>query len=110
MKKLMILSLMGAASLSANAFEASELYGTWCFYEQEAAGNTVEEKVTIKLNEDGTYKWSDTFWKQEGKWSLSENKLIMSDVGAHKLKSVTSDRIEMTRGSIMRLKKGSCKY
>ena len=108
MKKLISLCIFATISTSVSAFESKDLNGTWCFYEQEGAGNTVEEKVTITLNEDGTYKWSDVFWKQDGTWSVEDNKLIMSDVGSHKLVTVTADKVEMTRGSTMRMRKGSC--
>jgi hypothetical protein len=109
MKKLIAIAMMSTVSLTANAYQASDLYGTWCFYEQEYEGNTFPEKVTIVLNKDGTYKWLGVFWKQDGTWSVSENKLIMTDVGTHKLKSVTSEKVEMLRLTIMKMKKGACK-
>jgi len=107
-KTLILSSVLAAASTSTFAFDAAQLNGTWCFYEQEAAGNTVEEKVTITLNGDGTYKWSDLFWKQDGTWSVDNNVLAMSNVGSHKLISVTADKVEMRRGSTMKMRKGPC--
>ncbi|WP_444894177.1 hypothetical protein ACJJIE_07710 [Microbulbifer sp. TRSA001] len=91
----------------ANAFEAAELNGTWSFYEQDAAGNVVSKKVTITLNKDGSYHWVDNFWRQNGTWSVEENRLMMSNVGSHKLISITADEVEMKRGSTMGMRKGS---
>lgn len=108
MRNLLLFTLLFTTSLTAWAYDAEQLEGSWCFYEQEGSGNIVEEKVTIVLSQDGTYTWSDVFWKQNGKWSVSEDKLIMSDVGSHSLVAVTADKVEMTRGSTMRMRKGVC--
>lgn len=90
-------------------FKSSQLYGTWCFYEQEALGNVVKDNITIKLNKDGTYHWSDIRgWDQDGTWSLTDNKLKMSFVGTHDLVSVTANKIEMIRYSTMRMRRGAC--
>ncbi|AWF80338.1 hypothetical protein BTJ40_05680 [Microbulbifer sp. A4B17] len=108
MRKIFLASIIAAASQVTNAYEANELKGTWCFYEQEAAGNVAAENVTITLQKDGSYKWVDSFWKQDGTWSVEDNKLIMSNVGSHKLLSVTPSNVEMVRGSTMRMRKGPC--
>ena len=106
------LTLLIAASFvpfSAHAYEAEDLVGVWCFYEQEAVGNKIRERVTITLREDGSYYWSDTLWKQEGSWSVEDNSLVMSSIGSHKLVSVTKNNVEMVRLSTMRMRNGPCR-
>ncbi|WP_413664736.1 hypothetical protein ACJJIQ_01795 [Microbulbifer sp. ANSA003] len=108
MKKIVLAIIIASTSQVTNAYEANELNGAWCFYEQEAAGNVAAENVTITFKKDGSYKWVDSFWKQDGTWSVEDDKLIMSNVGTHKLLSVTPSKVEMVRGSTMRMRKGPC--
>ena len=101
------LTLM-SVSQTGFTMEADKLVGTWCFYEQQAVGNTVQEQVTITLNADGTYQWRDPMWHQDGDWQLEEAVLSMSMVGRHYLLDVQANHIEMERGSLMRMRRGAC--
>lgn len=109
MKAIILFSLMSVFSLNAYAFQEKQLYGTWCFYEQEGFDTIVKESVTITFKRNGTYKWSEKSWSQTGQWAVSDNRLIMSNVGVHQLVSVSSHNIEMTRMTTMRMKKGLCR-
>lgn len=111
MQKILSATLLASATLAlpAHAYQASQLHGTWCFYEQSAAGNSVPEQVTITLKGDGSYQWSEPAWKQQGSWKLDGDVLDMSNVGRHRLTSVGSSKLEMVRGSSMRWRKGACR-
>lgn len=99
--------LLGSVS-TVHAYSMSDLKGKWCFYQQSALGNTVSESISITLNADGTYRWDDKVWKQTGTWTVKDGKLKMTNVGSHKLISVTPNHITMERYSIMKMKKGLC--
>ena len=104
-----MLGLACAVSSGAtHASNAPQLRGTWCFYDQSAAGNTVPEQVTLTCNADGSYLWCEALWKQKGTWKIAGDRLDMTDVGRHKIVSLSAQKIELERGSVMRLRKGSC--
>ena len=104
---LLSIALLSVSQLSFG-FTRDQLVGTWCFYQQEAAGNTVKERVTISLQADGAYQWRDSMWHQDGTWRVEDSGLFMTEVGHHRLISVAPDSIEMARGSTMRWRKGAC--
>ena len=106
--KIAAAGILACSSLIANAFEEKQFYGTWCFYEQEQSGEIAAAQVNITFNSDGTYKWMDTREQESGTWTLGEHDLVLSEAGAHKLVSVSSHRIVMTRDVTMKMRKDSC--
>lgn len=88
---------------------SKNLIGTWCFYEQSYKGaDTVDERVTIQLNRDGSYRWSEARWKQTGTWSLKDSILRMSLVGRHEINRLSKNHIYMTRITQMKWRRGRC--
>ncbi len=100
--------ILAGSSLWVHAFEEQQLYGTWCFYEQEESGNIAPAQVNVTFNTDGTYQWMDTQVQQKGTWRIRKNNLVLSETGAHKLVSVSGHRIVMTRDVTMKMRKDSC--
>ncbi len=105
---LILLTASLASQASASRFNEKKLYGNWCFYKQEYRGESVDEKVSISFREDGSYRWRDRGFKQTGVWKVTEDYLIMSGVGRHKLISISSQRVTMERISTMKMRKGRC--
>ncbi len=101
-----LLNLIIAAA--AHADLAAQITGSWCFYEQSALGNTVEEKVDIDFQNDATYVWKEGFFEQTGSWRIADNRLEMSDVGSHQVLELNANQITLKRGSVMKLRKGNC--
>lgn len=91
-----------------NAADHDKLHGTWCFYQQTLDGNTVSEQVTITFNDDGTYLWTEGFFKQKGSWNITGDVLAMSNVGKHKIINIEPTHMELKRISLMKFKKGGC--
>ncbi len=88
--------------------QANQLAGSWCFYEQTGMGKTEPEKVDITFHKNGSYEWKEGTFQQNGSWSISQNQLRMSDVGAHKILSLNENEMTLERGSTMKFKKGNC--
>jgi hypothetical protein len=95
---------------TGHRYEKERFVGTWCFYEQTAFQHTEPEKVTIKLNNDGSYHWNDAAGvSQTGKWSLQENDILnLTNVGNHTILKVTAELLELQRYSVMKWRKGGC--
>ncbi len=92
----------------AYSSDSELITGSWCFYEQTADGNTVSEKVDITFNDDNTYVWKEGFFEQKGTWKIENNKLIMTNVGTHKIISINATDMELKRYSVMRFRKNRC--
>lgn len=91
------------------ADQTSQLVGSWCFYEQAGSGQTFPEKVDITFHKNGSYDWEEgPVFKQKGTWNISHDKLIMSNVGTHKILSLNENDMKLERGSIMKFRKGEC--
>ncbi len=91
------------------ADQTSQIVGSWCFYEQTGFEQTFPEKVDITFHKNGSYDWEEgPVFKQKGAWSISQDKLIMSNVGTHKILSLNENDMKLERGSIMKFRKGKC--
>lgn len=103
-----LLMVLIAMPAQASRINEKKLYGSWCFYKQEYKGDSVDEAINISFREDGSYKWRDRGFKQTGRWRVTEDYLIMSGVGRHKLISISSQRVTMERITTMKMRKGQC--
>ncbi|MES9863529.1 MAG: hypothetical protein ABW157_06300 [Candidatus Thiodiazotropha sp. LLP2] len=86
------------------------LIGSWCFYEQTAAGNTVSEKVDITFNDNYTYIWKEGVFEQSGTWEVNKEKLIMSNVGTHQILTINGGEMELKRMSVMKYRKSKSRH
>jgi len=106
-RKLTVVFLLGFFNVAVLA-DSQQSSGSWCFYEQSAVGNTVSEKVDINFKKDHTYIWKEGPFEQKGSWEVKNRKLIMSDVGSHKIISIEGKEMVLERGSTMKFKRGNC--
>lgn len=101
--------LLLAVAAQAAPPPAAALHGDWCLIELEALGNRVPEKVEIHLGADGAYRWAEGSFEQRGRWTFADDRLELSQVGAHRLLDLSGDTLRLMRlSTTMTLSRGRC--